>query len=223
MTKPGVAIVIPAYNESRHIESVVRGVKDLSDVIIVVDDGSSDRTGDISEQAGAVVISNQGNMGYDYSVLNGLSYCFKEEYDIVVTMDADGQHKAEDVRAVVNKLISGSYLVVGNRRIFQRFSEKLFGLLCRLRFGVSDPFCGLKGYRNCEVYSSKIVNSVKFNSVGTRLMFLYLLSGIKAEQIDIISPPREGQSRFGGGFRTELLLIKTIFHSIRFYFFPRKK
>ena len=223
MTKPGVAIVIPAFNESLHIERVVHGVKGLSDVIIVVDDGSSDRTGDISEQAGAVVISNQANMGYDYSVLNGISYCFKEKYDIVVTMDADGQHKAEDVRAVVNKLISGSYLVVGNRRIFQRFSEKLFGLLCRLRFGVSDPFCGLKGYRNCAVYSSKLVNSVKFNSVGTRLMFLYLLSGIKAEQIDIISPPREGQSRFGGGSRTELLLIKTIFHSVRCYFFPRKK
>ena len=123
----------------------------------------------------------------------------------------------------LNKLISGSFLVVGNRRVFQRFSEKLFGLLCRLRFGIADPFCGLKGYRNCGVYSSQIVSSEEFNSVGTRFMFLYLLSGVRAEQIDIISPPREGQSRFGGGFRIELLLIKTIFLSIRCYFFSKKK
>ena len=137
-------------------------------------------------------------------------------------MDADGQHKSSDVALVIEKLRAGSNLVIGNRQNFQRFGEKLFGALCGWRYGISDPFCGLKGYRNLGFYDSKSLASQKFDGVGTHAMFSYLMLGVRPDQVDIFSPPRVGDSRFGRGLRTELLLMKTIWCSLATYFFRFK-
>ena len=223
MSNPKTAIVIPAFNESTNIYSVIDSVKDYANIILVVNDGSTDKTVENAIKAGAKVLSNSTNRGYDYSIMLGLSYCFNEGYDIIVSMDADGQHKTKDVKAVIDQLRSGSSLVVGKRESYQRFGEKIFGYFCNWKFGIPDPFCGLKGYKNIGIATADMLVRKRFDSVGTRMMFLYLISGISPCKIDIVSPPRVDESRFGRGFFIEMRLLKTIFGSICCYFHLPKK
>ena len=88
------AIVIPAYNEAQTIACVVREVGNYG-TPIVVDDCSSDSTGDIAEEAGAVVVRHVQNQGYDGAIQSGFEAADKLGAGIIVTFDGDGQHSPE--------------------------------------------------------------------------------------------------------------------------------
>src|SRR5689334_13430703 len=98
-----VAFVIPAYNEGQAIGDVVRGLvkelksSDFNYEIVVVDDGSKDDTVEVSRSEGAHVISHVLNTGSGGATATGLSYAQQNNFDIAVTLDADGQHAPEDV------------------------------------------------------------------------------------------------------------------------------
>ena len=92
MDRSRVAIVIPALNESQTIVGVVAAAADYG-VPIVVDDGSTDGTAALSIQAGAVVVSHQKNLGYDSALNSGFKKAADLGCEIIVTLDADGQHE----------------------------------------------------------------------------------------------------------------------------------
>ena len=92
-----ITIGIPAYNEEKNIASIIIKLKKITDSIIVCDDGSSDMTSEISKNLGAVVISHKKNMGYG-AAINSIFQKSKEmNVDLLVTFDADGQHRVEDI------------------------------------------------------------------------------------------------------------------------------
>ena len=104
MAKPKVSVVIPAYNEAMSIGSVIAECKAFCDEIIVVDDGSTDDTTEIAKKSGAVVIRNEKNLGVTKATKNG----FKAAHgDIIVTMDADGQHDPSDIPKLIEPLAEG--------------------------------------------------------------------------------------------------------------------
>ena len=108
-------IIIPAYNEELTIGSVVALAKKYGDVL-VVDDGSLDRTSEIAREAGAVVIRHERNMGKGYALRTAFEYALSEEYDIVVTIDADGQHNPDEIPFLIEPIIKGEAdLVIGSR------------------------------------------------------------------------------------------------------------
>lgn len=108
--------VVPAYNAEKKVGQVVTGLHGLVDHVIVVDDGCTDATALISRQAGAEVIKHDKNRGLGDALKTGFARALEEEYDFVVTLDADGQHSPGDVRKVLVRLENNECdMVVGSR------------------------------------------------------------------------------------------------------------
>ena len=114
-TSPKIIALIPAYNESEHIVSVVTGVRRHLPVL-VVDDGSQDDTAALAESAGASVLRQTPNQGKGAALLNGFKRCLDEGCDAVVHLDGDGQHDPEEIPLFLEAYArTGAALVIGRR------------------------------------------------------------------------------------------------------------
>src|SRR5262249_33308101 len=100
----GVWVVIAAYNEGRAIGRVLAGLDELPDRILVVDDGASDATGELAARRGAEVIRHPINLGQGAALQTGIDYALTRAATHVVTFDADGQHRPDDVAVLLAAL-----------------------------------------------------------------------------------------------------------------------
>ena len=118
-----IIIGIPAFNEEKNIAGIITKLADITDTIIVCNDGSSDLTSDIAEKMGAFVINHEKNLGYGAAIRSIFLKAKELNGDILVTFDADGQHRIEDVEKVTKPIIDQEVdLVIGSR--FLDESEK---------------------------------------------------------------------------------------------------
>ena len=116
-------VVIPAFNEEKNLPSVLSDVNEhLPDFdVVVVNDGSQDRTAEIAAAYGAAVVSHPVNIGYGVAVQTGFRYASHHAYDTVVLMDADGQHNAADAPELVRALETHhADMIIGSRFMKQR-------------------------------------------------------------------------------------------------------
>ena len=118
-----ITIGIPAYNEEENIGEVITKLKEITDSIIVCDDGSTDLTRQISEKLGVTVIQHEKNMGYGAAINSIFKKCIEINSDILVTFDADGQHRVEDVERILEPIIDKDADVVIGSRFLQEESE----------------------------------------------------------------------------------------------------
>lgn len=109
-----VAIVMPAYNEEKTVGNAVKKCKKYG-AVIVVDDASKDRTAEIAKKAGAFVITHKINRGLGAALRTGFGYALKTDADIILTIDADGQHLPEEIPKFVKKIDEGYDFVLGAR------------------------------------------------------------------------------------------------------------
>jgi len=118
-----IIIGIPAFNEEKNIAGIITKLADITDTIIVCNDGSSDLTSDIAEKMGAFVINHEKNLGYGAAIRSIFLKAKELDGDILVTFDADGQHRIEDIEKVTKPIIDQEVdLVIGSR--FLDESEK---------------------------------------------------------------------------------------------------
>lgn len=171
-----VALVIPAYNESETIATVVKDLKDnlkkasIDGTIVVVDDGSKDDTSQKAAKQGAKVIEHVLNSGSGAATATGLSYANQMGFDIAATLDADGQHKPKDVIKGIKLLQKGSTdLLVGSRLIDSAGMSKTkvlgnrgLSLFTHLLFGVSvtDSQSGLR------IFSKNALENLRWKTSG---------------------------------------------------------
>ena len=101
-----IIIGIPAYNEEKNIASIIIKLKQISNKIIVCNDGSSDLTGEIAKELGVEVINHQKNLGYGASIRSIFLKAKEMNADMLVTFDADGQHRIEDIQKVIDPIIN---------------------------------------------------------------------------------------------------------------------
>jgi glycosyltransferase involved in cell wall biosynthesis len=149
---PDIAAIIPAFNEERNITEVVARTKRLIENVIVVDDGSSDRTAQLAEKGGAIVVRNGVNLGKGESLRTGTDYVLKNLPKIryVVAIDADLQLNPEDAPRMVAPLVSGEADVVMGMRDFSKvpFRHRLGNFVWKTAFNVlfgtnfKDTNCG---------------------------------------------------------------------------------
>jgi len=194
MDRSRVGIVIPALNESATIETVVKATLAYG-MPIVVDDGSVDNTLQLATDAGAFVVSHKKNFGYDFALDSGFIKAVELGAEIIITVDADGQHEPSLIQKFIDKIDAGSDIVVGVRNERQRFSEHIFAWYTSFYFGIKDPLCGMKAYRKV-VYDS-LGHFDSYRSIGTELMIFAAKNHFKFEEVLIEVLPRKGQSRFG--------------------------
>lgn len=112
--------VIPAYNEEKSIAGIVSKVRAHVDQVIVVDDGSSDRTAEKAESGGAVVVSHMQNLGVGSSIIDGFEKALDLGAEVVVQIDADGQHRPEEIPLLLKQIESGKADVVVGSRFLRR-------------------------------------------------------------------------------------------------------
>lgn len=111
-----IIVIIPAYNEAKKIFNVIQDVKNSDYDVIVVDDGSHDATVSETQRAGAKVLRHIINRGYGAALSTGNSYALKNNYDIAVHFDADGQHEVGDIKKLIQPIIDREAdVVLGSR------------------------------------------------------------------------------------------------------------
>ena len=217
------AVVIPARNEALAIAQVVSEI--VHEVaVVVVDDASADRTAAAAADAGAVVVSLDSNRGYGGAITAGFDEVVARGFDWVITMDGDGQHDPSDVAQFRDLLVRDRYeLVVGIRPRPARVAERAFAWYTRLRFGVRDPFCGLKGY-DVRLYKA-YGHFDRLGSVGTELMLYGIRRHVRWTQVPIRLRPRlDGHARYmrvedehplRTGVRANLHLLRALVAAMR--------
>jgi polyprenyl-phospho-N-acetylgalactosaminyl synthase len=127
------------------VGDVVRSCRRFCTEVIVVDDGSTDSTSRVSTAAGAVVIRNEMNLGVVRSTEIGLR---RASGDVIVTLDADGQHDPFEIPVIVRPIAQGiADLVLGKRCGARPASERIISRLCRLRVNCDDVGSGYRAFR----------------------------------------------------------------------------
>jgi glycosyltransferase involved in cell wall biosynthesis len=118
MQRSAVTVVIPAYNEEKTIGNVISETTLIMNgigvpyEIIVIDDGSTDKTGQIASVHKTIVLSNKTNHGKGYALRKALQYATG---DIIVTIDSDGEHKPKEIPDLIEPLFNGTDIVAGSR------------------------------------------------------------------------------------------------------------
>jgi len=137
-----ISAVIPAFNEEKRIGAVINKVKNYVDETLVINDCSSDNTAAVAEKAGAKVISNKINLGYIESIKKGFKHA---QGDIIVTLDADGEHRPDEIPILLEPLLDNTAdLVLGKRKKIQRISERFLNWLTKFKVKVQDSGTGFK-------------------------------------------------------------------------------
>src|SRR6516162_3640395 len=155
-----VLTAIPVYNEERHVESVLREVRRYSPNILVVNDGSTDRTGELlARQEGINVIHHCRNRGYGAALMSAFAFAMRQNIEVLITMDCDGQHEPARIPVLLEAvhdadIVSGSRYLrdfrqdttapVDRQRINQIVTSELNA---RYGLNLTDAFCGFKAYR----------------------------------------------------------------------------
>ena len=194
MDKHRIGIVIPAFNEERTIARIVEGAS-IYGLPIVIDDGSNDNTVKLAKKYGAIVIKHEKNYGYDQALNTGFKKAADLGMQIIISLDADGQHDPFLIKRFVNSIDSGLDFVLGVRNQKQRFSEYFFAWYTNLCFGIKDPLCGMKAYRS-YVYEA-LGHFDSYGSIGTELMIFAVKKNYRFRQIQFNIQQRVDQPRFG--------------------------
>ena len=212
-----VSIIIPAKNEAQSIGQLIGQIQDgeWATEILVIDDGSTDGTGTIAEEHGAVVIRHSYSKGNGAAIKAGARAAVG---DILVFMDADGQHSASDLPRLIGRLLEGFDMVVGAR---QRGSQASLGRDLANRFyNTLSSFMGghkiidlTSGYRAARAAKFKkflylLPNGFSYPTTSTMAFFR---AGYSVDYIPIDAARREGKSHIRplrDGIRFLLIIFK---------------
>lgn len=164
-----VLVGIPAYNEARSVGSIVLQAKQYCDEVIVVDDGSTDKTARIAELAGAIVIRHDVNTGKGAAVQTIMAEARKRNPEVLILLDADSQHNPDEIPDLVGRVSEGYDVVIGSRQAqrektptYRRIGQKVLLRSGRLiaRHGVSDSESGFRAL------SAKAIDELELKEKG---------------------------------------------------------
>ncbi len=163
-----ITIVVPFYNEKKHIKEVVDGLSSYRLPVVVVDDGSSDSYA-LKNSPKVTLLKHKINLGKGAAMKTGTDFAFSNGADAVIFMDGDNQHKPEDIKKFIEVLQTGKYDAVFGARNFnysvpliRYMGNKVVSMLLRILFGiyVSDVLCGFKAL------TKKAYKAVYWESTG---------------------------------------------------------
>ena len=167
-----VLAIIPAFNEEESLERTVDELRRAAPSVdfVVINDGSTDRTGEICAKNGYPVVTMPVNCGLTVGFQTGMKYALRQKYDAAVQFDADGQHRPEYLELMLREMEEGNRdIVIGSRFIDEKkgFSPRMIGsrlisLMIRLTTGkrVTDPTSGLRMFNRRMIEEFAIDSSL---------------------------------------------------------------
>ncbi len=223
-----ISIILPAKNEERGLEKLLPLLSEkFTDAeIIIVNDGSTDNTVAVAEANGANVISHPYSMGNGAAIKSGAR---KAKGDVLVFMDADGQHRPDDISRLLKKISDGYDMAIGARQldthatIFRRYANIGYNKLASLMTGhkIEDLTSGFRAVRarHFRKFLYLLPNGFSYPTTSTMAFFR---SGLAVTYIPIKAMQREGKShirifRDGMKFLIIILKIGTLFSPMRFF------
>jgi len=153
-----ITVGIPAYNEEKNIAKIIIGLKKVADQIVVCDDGSTDSTAEIAKQLGVIVINHPKNLGYGAGIRSIFKKSKEINSEILVTFDADGQHRIEDIKKVIEPieqknadLVIGSRFLGNNKKEIPEYRKLGIKIITRvtnstLKEKITDSQSGFRAY-----------------------------------------------------------------------------
>lgn len=240
ISEPKICVVIPVYNEEKSIENVVKDHVNQKFVkyVIVIDNNSADKTAEIAERCGAIVIKNSKNYGFAYSYVIGLKEALKTDADVIVTTEGDGNFNAYDVPKVLSYL-DNCDLVIGTRQnqvltekgnqnsllhvwgnffLAKLIQIKYFSLLHAGVVNLTDVGCVFRGIR--RVALEKIVDSLTFSgtdkpkagiAVAIHLTLLSIENDLRIIEVPVAFNKRMAESKIGSNKKTRAIKIGLFF------------
>ena len=115
--QPKILVGMPAYNEEKYIGSIVLQAQQYADEVIVVDDGSTDRTLKVAKLAGATIVRHAENKGYGSAIQRILAEAKGRDSDVLVILDADSQHNPEEIPSLIKAISEGYDVAIGSRKM----------------------------------------------------------------------------------------------------------
>jgi len=165
-----IVVCIPAFNEEKKIEKVIKLALTYSDKVIVCDDGSTDDTSKIAESSGAFVIKHKKNQGKGSALRSLFNYVLNSEGDIIVTIDGDGQFLPEEIPKLIEPISKDNFdIVIGYRfdsstqmPFYRKFGNRILDQMTNLASEL--PFRDTQsGFRS---YSRNALKQIKFSTNG---------------------------------------------------------
>jgi len=231
-SNPFLSVIIPAYNEGSNLRFVLNNVIDVLQKmklyyeIIVVNDGSEDDTSEVAKKFDVRLIDNNKNQGKGSALINGIR---SSRGNIIVTMDADGSHRAEDIPNIIFPLLKNDELdaTIGSRFVYdigKKSTSELhlignrlinFVILCMTGKFISDSQCGFRGFRKRSLEKMSIYSS-GFD-IEAEMLIKFMKNGYNVLEIPIVCYPRlNGTTRlrsFKDGFHIIKSIIKISIYS----------
>lgn len=163
-------LLIPAYNAAPSVGDVVRDARQFVPDVVVINDGSADETAAVAKAAGAEVVSHPQNRGKGGALKTGFAYALQNGYDVVITLDADGQHLPREIpKFLRSRAETGADLIIGGRshlfgqmlprrRLANRFSA--WSIARASKTGITDSQSGFR------LYSANLLRNVRLHTDG---------------------------------------------------------
>lgn len=228
MQKNTLSIVLPAKNESDSLKALLPQIKLIAPdaEILVINDGSTDDTAKVSIEAGAKVFTHPYSQGNGAAIKTGAR---NATGDIIVFMDADGQHNPDDIPVMLDKLSEGYDMVVGARSVgtqasqFRRFANSFYNRLATMMTGhkIEDLTCGFRAVRAAKFrkFIYLLPNGFSYPTTSTMAFFR---SGFPVAYIPIHAGMRNGKSHInvvkdGIRFFIIILRIGALFSPMRLF------
>lgn len=213
-------IIIPAYNEELNIGSVIDDINShLSGVdIVVINDGSKDRTAETASAKGAKVVSLPFNLGIGAAMQTGYKYAAEGGYDVAVQFDGDGQHKAEEVGNILRPIVAGQAdISVGSRFLnkgsYEAELARLLGIGILSRFisivigqKITDPTSGFRAVNRNVI--SYFVSFYPDDYPEPEVLVLLHRSGFRIAEV-----PTEMRKRLLGN--SSITLIRGFYYMVK--------
>lgn len=146
-------VIVPAFNEEKHLDRVLSELGSYVNEIIVVDDGSSDKTAEIAREHKVHILSMPVNRGLGATLRLGFEYALKIGADLIITHDADGQHNPQDIQKIIAKL-NDNDVVIGSRMFYKKgmplarvLANKIANFVTKGGSITTDSQSGLRGFR----------------------------------------------------------------------------
>jgi len=229
-----ITIGIPAYNEEKNIASIITKLKKITASIVVCDDGSSDMTSEISKNLGAIVISHKKNMGYGVAINSIFQKCKEMNTDLLVTFDADGQHRVEDIQKVIEPIKNNNAdLVIGSRFLdkksdvpnYRKIGIKVITQVTNasIRKKLTDSQSGFRAY-NKQVLS-QISPSDMGMGISTEILIKSSSKGLRIMEVPITilysgNTPTHNPVSHGTSVLFSTIKFTSIEHPLKFYGIP---
>jgi len=213
----GVWVVVPAFNEEFRLGSVLDKIKKITHNIIVVDDGSKDKTASVAKSKKVKVIVLNPNQGKGAALRTGMDAAVKEGAKILVSIDADGQHRPSDIPKLVEKLqnenldVMFSYRPRDNKMpAYKRFGNWGLNMWMRVLFGPKpkDMLCGFMAYTS-DAY--KVLRwDAKRYGIETEVIARCVKNNLKWSELEIPTIYNEKRTgiRMRDGVKLAFFMVK---------------